>query len=78
MSYCDSASNSIEYNSPFVGIINFSYFQGVAIGYHLFCKSLDSSLPPRGFPGSSAGKESACKVEDPSSIPGSGRSPEKG
>ena len=27
-----------------------------------------------GFPGSSAGKESACNAEDPSSIPGSGRS----
>ena len=29
----------------------------------------------RGFPGSSAGKESACNVGDPSSVPGSGRSP---
>ena len=28
-----------------------------------------------GFPGGSDGKESACSVEDPSSIPGSGRSP---
>ena len=27
-----------------------------------------------GFPGSSAGKESACSAEDPSSVPGSGRS----
>ena len=27
-----------------------------------------------GFPGSSAGKESACYAEDPSSIPGSRRS----
>ena len=26
------------------------------------------------FPGSSVGKESACNIEDPSSIPGSGRS----
>ena len=31
-----------------------------------------------GFPGSSAGKESACKAEDPDSIPGSGRSPGEG
>ena len=30
------------------------------------------------FPGSSAGKESARNAEDPSSIPGSGRSPGKG
>jgi len=29
----------------------------------------------RGFPGRSAGKESACNAGDPSSIPGLGRSP---
>ena len=28
-----------------------------------------------GFPGSSAGKESACNAGDPNCIPGSGRSP---
>ena len=31
-----------------------------------------------GFPGSSAGKESACNAGGPSSIPGSGRSPGEG
>ena len=31
-----------------------------------------------GFPGSSTGKESACNAGDPSSIPGSGRSPGEG
>ena len=31
-----------------------------------------------GFPGSSTGKESACKVGDPGSIPGSRRSPGEG
>ena len=31
-----------------------------------------------GFPGSSAGKESTCNARDPSSIPGSGRSPGEG
>ena len=31
-----------------------------------------------GFPGSSAGEESACKAGDPSSIPGLGRSPRGG
>ena len=31
-----------------------------------------------GFPGSSAGKESACNAGHPSSIPGSGRSPGEG
>ena len=30
------------------------------------------------FPGSSVGKESACGAGDPGSIPGLGRSPEKG
>ena len=32
----------------------------------------------RGFPGGSDGKESACNVEDPCSIPNSGRSPGEG
>ena len=32
----------------------------------------------KGFPGSSDGKESACSAGDLGSIPGSGRSPEKG
>ena len=31
-----------------------------------------------GFPGSSAGKESACNAGDPGSVPGLGRSPGKG
>ena len=31
-----------------------------------------------GFPGGSDGKEFACNVGDPSSIPGSGRSPGEG
>ena len=32
----------------------------------------------RGFPGSSAGKESACNAGDPGSMPRSGRSPGEG
>ena len=32
----------------------------------------------KGFPGSSAGKESACNAEDPGLIPGWGRSPGEG
>ena len=32
----------------------------------------------KGFPGSSAGKDSTCSVGDPGSIPGSGRSPGEG
>ena len=35
---------------------------------------LKNDLRRLGFPESSAGKESACNVGDPSSIPGSGRS----
>ena len=31
-----------------------------------------------GFPGGSAGKESACNVGDPGSIPGLGKSPAEG
>ena len=31
-----------------------------------------------GFPGSSAGEESACNAGDPCSIPGSGKSPAEG
>ena len=32
----------------------------------------------KGFPGGSAGKESACNAGDPGWIPGSGRSPGEG
>ena len=32
----------------------------------------------KGFPGGSAGKESACNAENTNSIPGSGRSPGEG
>ena len=35
---------------------------------------IDLSRVNRGFPGSSAGKESVCKAGDPSSIPGLGGS----
>ena len=35
-------------------------------------------LPDLGFPGSSVGKETACKAEDLGSIPESGRSPGDG
>ena len=36
---------------------------------------LTGAINDKDFPGSSAGKESACNAGDPSSIPGSGRSP---
>ena len=37
-----------------------------------------NNLTKRGFPGSSASKESACNARDPGSIPGWGRSPGEG
>ena len=49
-----------------------------------FAASASLPQPPVGaaltlsFPGSSAGKESACNAGDPGSIPGSGRSPGEG
>ena len=43
---------------------------------HCLCTAV--CLDHRGFPDSSAGKESACKAGDPSSIPGSGRSTGEG
>ena len=38
---------------------------------------VNSSFTHQGFPGGSAGKESACSAGDPGSIPWLGRSPEK-
>ena len=48
------------------------------ISKFIFLTSHIETLKPSshmGFPGSSAGKESACNAGDPGSIPGSGRSP---
>ena len=50
---------------------------GGCCGYDFRC--IPSSLRTwTGFPGSSAGKESTCNAEDPSSIPGSGRAAGEG
>ena len=44
-----------------------------------YCEAISSQLKiNKGFPGSSAGKESACNAGDPGSIPGLGRSPGEG
>ena len=45
------------------------------VSHHYDCNSL---LTMMDFPGSSAGKESACSAGDPSSIPGLGRSAGEG
>ena len=42
---------------------------------YIYLNILDINLS---FPGSSTGKEFACNAGDPSSIPGSGRSPGEG
>ena len=39
---------------------------------------IDTHIFYKGFPCSSAGKESACSTGDPGSIPGLGRSPREG
>ena len=44
----------------------------------LLLLEFDSFLPSQGFPGGSAGKESACNAEDLGSISGLGRSPGAG
>ena len=48
-------------------------FWDVSSAVHLLCTLFLSLLP-----GGSVGKESACNVGDPGSIPGSGRSPGEG
>ena len=47
---------------------------GIILGWS-FAESICSLSFFRGFPGSSAGKESACHVEDPGLIPGVGKIP---
>ena len=42
------------------------------------CVSLGNPFHPLGFPGGSAGEESACNAGDPGLIPGLGRSLEEG
>ena len=55
----------------------FFFLHAVRIGKELmFVWYIYSHL--KGFPGSSAGKESACHAGDPSLIPGSGRSTGEG
>ena len=55
--------------------------QGKLSSHFLVSESSDFKLnhpSSPGFPGSSAGKESACNAGDPSWIPGSGRTPREG
>ena len=51
--------------------------QYLVFGEHTINKPLPL-VASWGFPGGSAGKESACKAEDPGSIPGLGRFPGEG
>ena len=52
------------------------YFVSLPEPQFLYLSNGDNHQP-HGFPDNSAGKESACNAGDPSSIPGSGRSPEE-
>ena len=82
-------SHSLSTSSP--PALNISQHQGLfqRVGsLHQVTKVLELQLQlqhqsfqlifRRGFPGDSDGKESAYNAEDPGSIPGSGRSSEKG
>ena len=53
------------------GILQARVLEWGAIAFSELVKFIETE----GFPDSSAGKESACNAGDPSSIPGSGRSP---
>ena len=50
----------------------------LCLGKSVGCRNCSVLLSTLGFPGSSAGKESACNAGNSSSIPGSGRSPGEG
>ena len=52
--------------------------QNLRIRFGIILYLLRGSVLYLGFPGSSAGKESACNAGDPSSIPGLGRSTAEG
>ena len=52
--------------------------QNLRIRFGIILYLLRGSILYSGFPGSSAGKESACNAGDPSSIPGLGRSTAEG
>ena len=75
---CDPIDGSPP-GSPIPGILQARTLEWVAI---FFCNAwkwkVDRLLSYVGFPSGSVGKESACKAGDPGSIPGSGRSLEKG
>ena len=58
---------------PSMGFSRQEYWSGVPTG--VFKESLHIIV---GFPQISVGKESTCNAEDPSSIPGLGRSPGEG
>ena len=55
-------------------LFHMTIWQSIPRGFRIFV----SSDPNRDFPGNSAGKEAACNIGDPSSIPGLERSPGEG
>ena len=58
-------------SSSFYHLLNFWLAWSCVSGFGLWYQGMGT----RGFPGSSAGKESICNAGDPGLIPGSGRSP---
>ena len=61
----------------------FSFFLECPLSFCTMADTLSSNFSfmtydYQDFPGGSDGKESACKAEDPGSIPGLGRSPGEG
>ena len=75
--FCFTDLCSLLFCSSYFGFILFFIFY--PLDARLFCVSIKRSKIAHqvlfwGFPGGSDGKESACNVEDPGSITGSGRS----
>ena len=85
---CPTLCDSMEYspwNSPGqnTGVGSLSLLHGIFPTQRSnpdlpHCRQILHQLRHKGFPDSSAGKESTCNVGDPSSIPGLGRSPGEG
>ena len=66
------------YNIAIQIFVNYTPFKVITKYWYFLCYTDAPCSLSVGFPGSSAGKESACNEGDLGSIPGLGRSPEEG
>ena len=66
------------YNIAIQIFVNYTSFKVITKYWYFLCYTDAPCSLSVGFPGSSAGKESACNEGDLGSIPGLGRSPEEG